>query len=180
MSLTSHDLRAIRHADHLVFRHGTPRYVGGPREDWLECGLDGIHSPTGYEQVHAITLEPAVITIYHHDHDPGDGQPFHPLSGVAPGGTCGCVAVYPRYCREHQTWIRALRPGGTLTACFVIGNNNAYLNDAGLSQDEAWLAIGRPGARHDSRYYLDSRISPTFSSGRMIQPITLPLATDEG
>jgi hypothetical protein len=103
MSLTPHDLRAIRHADHLVFRHGTPRYASGPRADWLECRIDGVHSPTGYEQVHAITLEPAVITVYHYDHNPGDGQPGHPLSGVAPGGTCGCIAVYPRYCREHQT-----------------------------------------------------------------------------
>jgi hypothetical protein len=75
MSLTSQDLRAIRHADHLVFRHNMPRYAGGPREDWLECGLDGLHSPTGYEQVHAVTLEPAVITIYHRDPRPGAGQP---------------------------------------------------------------------------------------------------------
>ena len=87
MSLTSQDLRAIRHADHLVFRHGTPRYPGGPREDWLECGLDGVHSPTGYEQVHAVTMEPAVITIYHRDPRPGTGHPSHPLSGVALGDT---------------------------------------------------------------------------------------------
>ncbi len=78
MSLTSQDVRAIRHADHLVFRHNTPRYAGGPREDWLECGLDSLHSPTGYEQVHAVTLEPAVITIYHRDSRPGGGQPGHP------------------------------------------------------------------------------------------------------
>ena len=172
MSVTSQDLRAIRHADQLVFRHGTPRYAGGPPEDWLECRLDGLHSPTGYEQVHAVTLEPAVITIYHNRDDPGGAQPGHPLSAAAPGGTCGSTVVYPRYCPEHQTWIRALRPGDTLTTCFLIGNNNAYLTDAGLSQDEAWLIIGRAGARHDARYYLDSRISPTFSTSRMIQPVT--------
>ena len=180
MSLTPHDLRAIRHADHLVLRHNMPRSPGGPREDWLECGLDGVHSPTGYEQVHAVALEPAVITIYHHGHGLGGGQPGHPLSGTTPGGTRGSIVVYPRYCQEHQTWIRALRPGDRLTACFVIGNNNAYLNDAGLSQDEAWLVIGRPGARHDARYYLDSRISPAFSSARMIQPVTPPSATAAG
>ena len=176
MSLTAQDLRAIRHADQLVFRHGTPRYTGGPPEDWLECRLDGLHSPTGYEKVHVVTLEPAIITIYHRGTD-GDGeQPGHPLSGVAPGGTCGAIVVYPRYCREHQAWIAALRPGDRLTACFLVGNNNAYLNDAGLSQDEAWLVISRPCATHDARYYLDSRISPTFSSSRMIQPVTLPPA----
>jgi hypothetical protein len=176
MSLTPQDLRAIRHADQLVFRHGTPRHVGGLREDWLECGLDGLHSPTGYEQVHAVTLEPAVITIYHRDPGPG-GQPGHPLEGVALGDTCGCIAVYPRYSREHQTWIAALRPGDRLTTWFLVGNNNAYLNDAGLSQDEAWLVIARPGAKYDARYYLDSRISPAFSSARMIQPVTPPAVT---
>jgi hypothetical protein len=180
MSLTSQDLRAVRHADHLVFRHNTPRHAGGPREDWLECGLDGLHSLTGYEQVHAVTLEPAVITIYHRNPGPGGSQPGYPLSGVAPGDTCGSIVIYPRYSREHQTWIRALRPGDRLTTCFLIGNNNAYLNDAGLSQDEAWLVISRPGAKHDARYYLDSRISPTFSSPRMIQPITPPAVTAPG
>jgi hypothetical protein len=72
------------------------------------------------------------------------------------------------------------RPGDRLTICFLIGNNNAYLNDAGLSLDEAWLVIGRPGARYDRRYYLDSRISPTFSSSRMIQPIIPPTGTAPG
>ena len=57
------------------------------------------------------------------------------------------------------------------TACFVIGNNNAYLEDARLSKDEAWLLIRHPGGRHDARYYLASRISPTFSSARMILPL---------
>jgi hypothetical protein len=173
MSLTPHDLRAIRHADHLVFRYNTPRHSGGERENWLECGQDAWHSPTGYQQVHAVALEPPSITIYHGDDtDPVGGGPGHPLSGVALSDACGCVVVYPRHSPEHQTWLRALRPGDRLTVSFLIGNNNAYLNDAGLSQDEAWLIIGRAGARHDARYYLDSRISPTFSASRMIQPVT--------
>ena len=178
MSLTPHDLRAIRHADQLVFRYNTPRHPGGQREDWLECGLDASRSPTGYEQVHAVVLEPSALTVYDgHTSGTGDDRRAHPLSGVALDQVCGSVLIYPRHSSEHQTWLRALSRGSCLTACFVIGNNNAYLEEAGLSQDEAWLLIRRPGSRYDARYYLDSRICPTFSSARMIQPITRQLAS---
>lgn len=49
MSLTLQDLRAIRHADHLVFRHNTPSVRGGDRQDWLECGLDVADSTARYK-----------------------------------------------------------------------------------------------------------------------------------
>jgi hypothetical protein len=174
MSLTAHDLRAIRHADRLVFRYNTPRYHGGQRESWLECTLEAGHSTTGFDQVHAVALDPPIIDVY-------DGQPSgeagHPLAGVQPGGACGCASVYPRCSPEQQTWIRALRSGDCLTVRFLVGNNNGYLRAARLSWDEAWLLVRRPGAKHEARYYLDGRISPTFSTCRMIEPIISPAAS---
>jgi hypothetical protein len=65
MSLTPHNLHAIRHADHLIFRYNTSRQHGSDWENWLECGQDAWHSPTGYQQVHAVALEPPGITICH-------------------------------------------------------------------------------------------------------------------
>jgi hypothetical protein len=125
MSLTPHDLRAIRHADHLVFRYNTPRYRGSERENWLECGLEARHSPTGFDQVHAVALDPPVLDIYD-GQAPGaaGGRTGHPLAGVPPGGTWGYVTVYPRCSPEQQTWIRALRSGDRLTVRFLVGNNN--------------------------------------------------------
>ncbi len=151
---------------------------GADRQDWLECGLDVADSATEHVPLHVVALEPAVITVYHHTGS-ADGGPGHPLSGVAPGGTCGCIVVYPRFSVEHQTWIRALRAGDRLAVRFLIGNNNAYLDDAGLSQDGAWLLIRRPGANREACYHLDSRNGPAFSVSRMIQPIT-PRAADAG
>jgi hypothetical protein len=81
------------------------------------------------------------------------------------------VVVYPRCSVEHQTWIRALRAGDRLAVRYLIGNNNVHLDDAGLSQDEAWLLTRRPGASRDACYHLDSRIGPAFSACRMIQPV---------
>lgn len=169
MGLTPHDLRAIRHADHLVFRYNTPRQGGGERENWLECGLDARHSPTGFGQAHAVALDEPSIAVYD-DRRRDDGH-SHPLDGLALKDASGCVLIYPSYEPAHQTWIRALRAGDSLTVRFVIGNNNDYLYDAGLSHDEAWLIVRRPGAKHEGRYYLQDCISPVFSTCRMIQPI---------
>jgi hypothetical protein len=171
MGLTPHDLRAIRHADHLVFRYNSPRSSGGQRGNWLECGLDARHSPTGFDQAHAVVLGEPRITVYDDRRgEPGDTSRSHPLDGVALEDAWGCVSVYPRYEPAHQTWIRTLRTGDELAVRFVIGNNNDYLRRAGLSFDEAWLVIRRPGAKHEARYYLDACISPVFSTCRMIQP----------
>jgi hypothetical protein len=63
--------------------------------------------------------------------------------------------------RDHGGGEQPVHPLSGIATC---GTRGAYLDRAGLSQGEAWLVIGRAGARHDARYYLDSRIRPAFSS----------------
>ena len=79
-----------------------------------------------------------------------------------------------------QTFVQPPDEHGKIYGIYDDVLERAYLDRAGLSQDEAWLIISRPGAKHDRRYYLDSRISPAFSSARMIQPITPPAVTAAG
>jgi hypothetical protein len=178
--LTLRDLRAIGHASRLAFHHNTPRHPGGERANWLECGQDAENSPNGYEQFHTVALEPTAITIYDGRADAAGARRASPLSGVAPGDATGCVRVFPRHSSAHQTWIRALRPGDRIAVCFLIGNNNSCLQDAGLSRDDAWLIVRRQGASRDARYYLCSQISPTFYHCRMIEPIVAPEASAGG
>lgn len=166
MGLSKQDIRAIGNADTLVFFHNVPIASGGERLNWLKCIVDALHSPTGYEQMHVVHLEPTGIQCY------GEDAHTKHVQELGDEKVAGSAYVGDPHLDQHRTWIKTLREGDELQVEMWLGNNNQYIRDAGLAHDYSWLSIRRPKTDAHTKYWLGNVICPALTySVRMLRAI---------
>jgi hypothetical protein len=173
MGLTKQDVRAIKHADSLVFYHNTENEAG-ERGHWLKAIHEGRESSTGFRQEHWISLTDTHLSVY----EGGMGEPRgdYPTKGRAAEDLYGVVVLQSVKVRmEVHTWVKNLREGDDLVLEFFVGNNSDVLRKAGLSHDLAWLTVHRKNAAGHNmavgKYFLDDLIVDVWSPVRMVRPV---------
>jgi hypothetical protein len=172
MSITKHDLKALRNADALVFHDNVEHH--GESGDWLKAVQDARNSSTGYDQDHWVQLADSRIIRY--EGGMGNGAADYPTKDL-PAERIGAsvVLLNPKTSMEVQTWLKVLREGDELSVEFLAGNNNDVMRKAGLSMDEAYLFVHRPRTATHSvpvgKFHLESRVTEVWSSARMVHPV---------
>jgi len=172
MSITKHDIKALRNADALVFYHNVEHDDG--RGAWLKASLDARNSSTGFDQEHWIRLADSRVIRY--EGGMGDKVADYPTKDL-PAERIGAsvVLLHPKTSMQVQTWLKVLREGDELSVEYLAGNNNEVSGEAGVSRDDAWLFVHRPrSASHTAaigKFHLETVVTRVWSSARMVHPI---------
>lgn len=180
MTITKHDIKALRNADSLVFFHNV-EYTG-ERGAWLKATRDARNSSTGYDESHWVRLTgphtgPGLLgsRITNYEGGMGERVDDYPNKGLDSDQLVGSVVLLNVSVRfEVKTWLKVLREGDTLTVEFIAGNGSETLRKAGLTMDEAWVWIYRTDRTGRNvavgKYHLDETITGVWSTARMVRP----------
>jgi hypothetical protein len=157
-TLTQQDIRALRHADSIVFR----QYNG---QGTMEAIKDGSHTPDGFEQKHYVYVECGIADYGNDGSLTEDGY----VRLTPETATCFHMENTPQYDQAVTTILRRLGTGDTLRLVWTRDNNSEIIRNAGLHVDSVKLEVSKKGDPKRRETYLVDVAVTYDNSARMIR-----------
>lgn len=148
-TVTAQHVRALKHADSIVFRH----YEG---QTTVEAHRDGAHTSTGFADVVTIYAE-STVTDY------GRETSWQPADAY----TCFHMEHASQFAPVAATLVGRIAAGDTLRLEWIRDNNNDLTRAAGLHVDELRIVITKKNGKRET-YTVDVQVS-LDNSARMIR-----------
>jgi hypothetical protein len=151
LPVTAQDLRALRHADSVVFRH----HQG---QSTIEANKDGSHTKDGFDVKHTVYVAGEV-----RDHDRARmyGREQHAAFYMVSGA---------QYSDTLLTLLRKIRPGDQLTLRWTAANDNQNDEAVGWHRDELRLIVQRDQQKRADVYLVAAQHGPD-NTARMVRRV---------